>query len=79
MEAKITRADVLKMLLESRREAHENGQHSPAIRAAELLGKEIGMFVDRSESVNTNYNISDQPLNEDDWAAQFADEPGSVH
>lgn len=79
MEAKITKADVLKMLQEDRNDARANGQFSPAIRAAELLGKELGMFVERSESVNTNYNISDQPLNEDDWAAQFADEPGSVH
>jgi len=79
MEAKITKADVLKMLMEDRQDARDNGQYSPAIRAAELLGKELGMFVDRSESVNTNYNISDQPINEEEWASQFADEPDSVH
>jgi hypothetical protein len=49
---------------------------SGANRALELLGKQLGMFVDRQESVNTNYNISDKPLNEDEWAAEFAE---SVH
>lgn len=43
---------------------------SVANKALELLGKEIGMFVDRSENVNTNYDISDQPMSPDEWAQQ---------
>jgi phage terminase small subunit len=41
-----------------------------ANKALELLGKEIGMFVERSENVNTNYNISDEPLTADEWEAE---------
>lgn len=41
-----------------------------ANKALELLGKEIGMFVERNESVNTNYNISDQPQSPDEWEAE---------
>lgn len=44
-----------------------------ANRALELLGKEIGMFVERSERTNTNYNISDEPLSQDEWVSSYAD------
>jgi phage terminase small subunit len=42
--------------------------------ALEKLGKHLGMFVDRSESKNTNvnYNISAEPLTEDEWERQYA-------
>lgn len=43
---------------------------SVANKALELLGKEVGMFVERSENVNTNYNISDEPLTPDEWEAE---------
>jgi phage terminase small subunit len=43
----ITRGDVLAMLIEDRRLAREQGQIGAAVRAAELLGKELGMFIDR--------------------------------
>jgi hypothetical protein len=52
---------------------------SGANRALELLGKELGMFIERSESVNTNYNISDKPMNEDDWAEEYAESSDAVH
>jgi len=45
--AAITRAGVLQMLIEDHSLAREKGQIGAAIRAAELLGKELGMFVDR--------------------------------
>jgi hypothetical protein len=38
------------MLIEDRELARQNGQSSAAIRATELLGKELGMFVDRSDN-----------------------------
>jgi hypothetical protein len=38
------------MLLADRELARKNGQSSAAIRATELLGKELGMFVDRSDN-----------------------------
>jgi hypothetical protein len=37
------------MWIEDRRIARERGQVAAAVRAAELLGKELGMFVDRRE------------------------------
>ncbi len=47
---------------------------SVANRALELLGKELGMFVDRSENVNTNFTVSDQPMSEEEWAATHCTE-----
>ena len=41
---------------------------SVANRALELLGKELGMFIDRSENVNANYAISDTPATQEEWA-----------
>lgn len=43
----VTRADIIRRLLHLSEKAEADGQHGPAVRAAELLGKEIGMFVDR--------------------------------
>jgi phage terminase small subunit len=46
-----------------------------ANRALELLGKELGMFVDRSENtnVNTSYVVSSDPVdNVEDWEAEHA-------
>lgn len=41
---------------------------SVANRALELLGKELGMFVERTENLNTNYAISDEPPTAEEWA-----------
>jgi phage terminase small subunit len=46
---------------------------SGANRSLELLGKELGMFVDRSisENVNTNYVVSGDPVDSaEDWEAE---------
>lgn len=45
---------------------------STANRALELLGKELGMFVERTENFNTNYAVSDQPTSEEQWADEHA-------
>lgn len=45
---------------------------SVANRALELLGKELGMFVERTENLNTNYAVSDEPTSEQEWAEQHA-------
>jgi phage terminase small subunit len=50
-------------------------QGSVANKALELLGKELGMFVDRAvtENVNTNYVVSGDPVdNVEDWEAEHA-------
>ena len=48
----IRRDDILNMLLDEADLASLSGQHSAAIRAIELVGKENRLFVDRRESVN---------------------------
>lgn len=50
-------------------------QGSVANKALELLGKEMGMFVDRSisENVNTNYVVSGEPVdNVEEWEREHA-------
>lgn len=44
-----------------------------ANRALELLGKEIGMFIERRESLNVNYSITDKPLTSEEWAERHTD------
>lgn len=56
----------------------ENAQHtqksnpSASNQALQLIGKEIGMFVERTENLNHNYQISDEPPTEEEWAAEHA-------
>jgi phage terminase small subunit len=38
-----------------------------ANRALELLGKDLGLFVDRVADVSANYAISDEPMSDDEW------------
>ena len=45
----ITADRVLQMLIESYRDAKAANQHGPAVRAVELLGKHLAMFVDRQQ------------------------------
>jgi len=69
----VDRQWVLARLIES---AQKNQETNPAAsnKALELIGKELGMFVERSENVNHNYNISDEPLSEDAWSERYASE-----
>jgi phage terminase small subunit len=43
-----------------------------ANRALELLGKELGMFVDRTENTNTNYELSDELPTPEEWERRYA-------
>jgi hypothetical protein len=47
---RLTKTAVMEMLLDDRELARKNGQSSAAIRAAELIGIELGMFVNRSDN-----------------------------
>ena len=51
--AMLSKTAVIEMLLADRELARVKGQSSAAIRAAELLGKELGMFIDRAEVRST--------------------------
>ena len=44
---RVGKVDVIAMLLRDRELARSTGQASAAVRAGELIGKELGMFVDR--------------------------------
>jgi len=60
------------------REGKETGEYryegSVANRALELLGKELGMFKDQSESTLTVNGISREPTTPEAWAAKFVTE-----
>jgi hypothetical protein len=45
----LSQAEIIRMLLADRELARERGQVGPAIRAAELLGKIVGVFIERRE------------------------------
>ena len=57
----LTREWVLERLIANANAAMEERDGNVANRALELLGKELGMFVDRSEHTLKNYDISDKP------------------
>lgn len=66
---------VMARLIDNATKAAEEANYAPSNKALELLGKELGMFIDRSlnENVNTNYVIAGDPIESiDDWEAQFA-------
>jgi hypothetical protein len=82
----VTRAWVLERLAENVKRAMQieaiklrgvpTGEYryegSVANRALELIGKELGLFVDRSESVNTHHVVSDEPLTQAQWEERYA-------
>lgn len=68
--ALVTVETITAELEEARQLANTNKQASAAVAAVLGKAKLHGLLVDRAESVNTNYNISDQPLTEDEWAEQ---------
>ena len=58
--AAISRARVLQRLTQLGAQAEASGQWTPAIRAEELIGKELGMFKDSvqlSGEVDNNVNV----------------------
>lgn len=34
------------------------------------IGKHLGMFIERTENVNINHDVTDEPLSEEEWAEQ---------
>lgn len=67
----VDREWVLAKLIENatnNQEANPNASN----KALELIGKEIGMFVDRTENININHDVTDEPATEDAWAEEHA-------
>jgi phage terminase small subunit len=78
--ALVTLEEHIEELKDIRDLAKKNGQVSAAVAAEVKRGELMGYYVERRENTNTNYNISDKPLNEDDWERQYgAAAPGSPH
>ena len=51
--------------------AKRNGQISAAVAAEVKRGELMGYYVQRRESTNTVYAISDTPLSADEWTAKY--------
>jgi hypothetical protein len=49
----LKRTDILQMLIDDRDAARKKGQLGPAVRATELLGRTMGLFIDKAE-IKTN-------------------------
>ena len=67
----ITAEKVLRNLEEARDAAMAAGQYGAAIRAAELHGKHVGMFVERRETVITERYVVSAPApakDAEEWA-----------
>jgi hypothetical protein len=78
--ALLTLEEHIEQLKVLREQAKTNDQLSAAIAAEVKRGELMGYYVERRENTNTNYNISDKPLNEDDWERQYgAGASGSPH
>jgi hypothetical protein len=78
--ALVTLEEHIEELKDIRDLAKKNGQVSAAVAAEVKRGELMGYYVERRENTNTNYNISDKPLNEDDWERQYgAGASGSPH
>ena len=70
--AVVTVEDIAKQLDEDRVFARENGAAAAAVSATLGKAKVLGLIVEKSENVNLNYDVTDEPATEDEWAAQHA-------
>lgn len=66
----LSREWVLEQLVDNASKAKAAGDFGPSNQALNLLGKELGMFVDKTENVNINHDVSDRPATEEEWAAE---------
>ena len=75
MRAEITLADVTANLKRIAEAAEEEGG-APGLSVARAAWMDVaklnGLVVDKSENVNCNYIISDEPLRDDEWEAKYA-------
>lgn len=65
--AQITLEGHLRDLEDLRNKAMEANQYSAAITAEVNRGKVAGLYVERTENVNTNYVVESTPLSVDEW------------
>lgn len=65
----LSREWVLEQLVDNAKQAKQAGDFGPSNQALNLLGKELGMFVEKTENVNLNHDVSERPATEEEWAA----------
>lgn len=77
MRAEITLADVTEHLKRIAAAAEEEGG-APGFSVARAAWMDVaklnGLVVDKSESVSVTHTISDKPMSEEEWAAEYGPE-----
>lgn len=68
----VTVEDIARQLDEDRTFARENNSASAMVAATMGKAKVLGLIVEKAENVNLNYDVTDQPASEDEWAEQYA-------
>lgn len=71
----LTREWVLEQLVDNASKAKAAGDFGPSNQALNLLGKELGMFVERTENVNIEHVVSDDLPTPEQWEAEH----GTTH
>ena len=71
----LTREWVLEQLVDNASKAKAAGDFGPSNQALNLLGKELGMFVERTENVNIEHVVSDDLPTPEEWEAEH----GTAH
>ena len=75
----LTLEDHMRELETLRELAKTHGQISAANTAEVKRGELMGYYVERRESVNRNYTISDKPMSKDEWREAYGvDTPGGA-
>ena len=81
MRAEITLADVTANLKRIAEAAEEEGG-APGLSVARAAWMDVaklnGLVVDKSENVNIHHDISDNPMSEDEWTAEYWAGEGSA-
>jgi phage terminase small subunit len=71
----LSREWVLERLVDNAKAAREAGDFGPSNQALNLLGKELGMFVERTENVNIEHVVSDDLPTPEEWESEH----GTAH
>jgi phage terminase small subunit len=68
----VTVEDIARQLDEDRAFALECNSASAAVAATMGKAKVLGLIIEKAENVNLNYDVTDEPASEDEWAGQHA-------
>lgn len=71
-KAVVTVEDIARQLDEDRAFARTNGAASAMVAATMGKAKVLGLIVEKAENVNLNYDVTDEPASEEEWAAEHA-------